>query len=81
MDYIGGFNPFEKYDMIVKMGIFTKFRGENKKRLKPPPSRLPTVKHGFGSPIKPIYTLLKPTAGHGGKQGNGTYFLGERQPS
>jgi len=53
MDYIGGFNPFEKYDMIVKMGIFTKFRGENKKRLKPPPSRLPTVKHGFGSPIKP----------------------------
>ena len=33
---VGGFNPFEKY-YIVKLEIFPKVRGENKKYLKPPP--------------------------------------------
>ena len=31
---VGGFNPSEK--ILVKMGIFPNFRGENKKYLKPP---------------------------------------------
>ena len=33
---VGGFNPLWK--ILVQMGIFPKFRGQNKKYLKPPPS-------------------------------------------
>ena len=34
---VGGFDPFEKYARQIGF-IFPKFRGENKKSLKPPPS-------------------------------------------
>ena len=36
LNLVGDFNPFEQ--ILVKMGIFPNFRGENKKWLKPPPS-------------------------------------------
>ena len=32
---VGGFNPSEK--IWVKMGLFPNFRGENEKKIKPPP--------------------------------------------
>ena len=44
--------------MLVKMGIFPKFRGEHKKLLKPPPS----VFFGWGNVA--IFRLLKDNAHH-----------------
>ena len=42
-------------NMLVKMAIFPKFRGDNKKYLKPPPSYLLHRIHGTG-----IFTYLDP---------------------
>ena len=55
---VGGFNPFEKYD--VKMGSSSPNRGENNKYLKPPPSFTENPLRDPGSPkLRIVMKLMK----------------------
>ena len=60
---VGGFNPIETY-YVVKMVIFPRDRGENKRYLKPPPrvkvASLPTGKVDWESQIMRIHNRKLP---------------------